>query len=229
MQVKVLTPRLKLSPARPEESSRIYAFYREAQDSGNLPRPEADLKQAAEKGLFFVGRAGGEIVAVAGVFDLALAPYVELGGDFVAPSVRGFGLQELLFKVRIAATVVNQWPSARMLTAIDPANIPSVKNATKAGFISWTNPVSAVLAPCVDCRKRPAALMANRQCCCDFFILPDEGAREQVREFLILIQDGSMIDMPGRAGDSLLVDIESNLLSEPYRLALDDFASGRDW
>jgi hypothetical protein len=225
----MLTPRVKLSPARPEESSRIYAFYQEAQDPGVLPRPEADLEQAAEKGLFFVGRSGGKIVAVAGVFDLGLDPYVELGGTFVAPSVRGFGLQGLLFKLRIAATVVNQGSDARMLTAINPANTPSAKNATKAGFISWTNPASAVLEPCVNCPKRSAALVANRRCCCDFFVLPDNEARKQVREFLILTQDGSMIDMSGRAGESLTVNIESNLLSQPYRLALDDFASGQNW
>lgn len=225
----MLTPRVKLSPARPEESSRIYAFYQQAQDPGVLPRPEADLKQAAEKGLFFIGRAGSEIVAVAGVFDLGLDPYVELGGTFVAPGVRGFGLQGLLFKLRIAATVVNQGPDARMLTAIDPVNTPSAKNATKAGFISWTDPASAVLEPCVNCPKRQAALVANRQCCCDFFVLPDDEARKQVREFLILTQDGSMIDMSGRAGESLTVNIESNLLSKPYRLALNDFVSGQNW
>lgn len=116
-----------------------------------------------------------------------------------------------------------------MLTAIDPKNTRSAQNAKKSGFVSWREPASAVLAPCVECPKRSAALIANRECCCDFFILPDEQARNQVRKFLSLTQAGPTIDMSGREGGSLTAHIQSNLLSEPYRLALDDFASGKQW
>ncbi|HEV2842602.1 MAG TPA: hypothetical protein VGW39_14865 [Chthoniobacterales bacterium] len=228
MSVPVFATHAVIRAALPEESADIYSFYQAKRDRNVLPRPEADLKQSAEKGLFFIATKSSEIVAVAGAFDLEYSPYVELGGTFVESSLRGFGLQRLLFQLRIAATVINQGPEVRLLTAIDPMNKHSVNNALKSGFISWEEPTPVMFESCEGCHKRDLAKLSNRRCCCDVFILPDKSVEAELKEFLARTE-GSLSLRRARDNDILAVTIESRLLKPAYRLALTEFASGKRW
>ena len=79
---------LILRAVKAAESSRVHAAYEKWADGFVLPRPEADYRAAAEKGLFFVVEEGGAIVAATGVFDLIDGSKVETGSTFVAPALR---------------------------------------------------------------------------------------------------------------------------------------------
>jgi hypothetical protein len=216
-------------PARPEESASVFAFYKAKHDPSVLPRPEKDLRDAAAKGLFFIAHALRRPVAVAGVFDLGDIPFVELGGTFVDEPLRGFGLQRLLFRLRIAAVVVNQGPAVQMISAIDRLNTVSTNNALKSGFSAWTDPVPSVFEPCTSCNKRAAAVSANRRCCCDFYVLPFPNARTAVQGLLADTKSSNSIEYRNKAGDVLAVRIESNLLGSPRTTVLADFALGKNW
>ena len=216
-------------PTRPEESASFFAFYKAKHDPSVLPRRETDLRDAAAKGLFFIAHAQRRPVALAGVFDLGDIPYAELGGTLIDEPHRGFGLQRLLFRLRIAAVVVNQGPDVQMISAIDRLNKVSADNALKSGFSAWTDPAPSVFEPCTSCHKRAAAVSANRRCCCDFYLLPSPKARTAVQGLLADTKSSESIECRNKAGDVLAVKIESNLLASPRAAVLADFALGKNW
>jgi hypothetical protein len=218
---------IRITAATPEESSSIYRFYCEQANSNILPRPETELRKSAEDGLFFKGDCSGQLVAVAGVFSLGKIPYAELGGTFVAEDVRGYGLQRLLFQLRIAATVANLGANYQMLTAIDPTNPISRLNALQTGFEPWQKPISEMFDPCLGCSKRGLAQQSFRQCCCDFFILPTNRAQGEVRHLLESTRQTGMVNRRRRGGDETLsVALDQlDLITKGARVDLINFVS----
>ena len=98
----------EIRTAKRSEAERIHDFHQTKNDVNVLPRPLKDLRESAERGLFFVAETNATLIAVSGGFDLGPIPYVELGGTFVDGIMRGFGIQELLLRLRIASVILNQ-------------------------------------------------------------------------------------------------------------------------
>lgn len=215
---------VKITAATPEEASLLYQFYHANADPNILPRPETDLRKSAEEGLFFKGDSGGELVAVAGVFSLGRIPYVELGGTFVAPAVRGYGLQRLLFQLRIAATIVKLNVNYQILTAIDPSNIVSRNNALRSGFEEWQTPIAEMFDSCAGCSKQSLAQNAFRQCCCDVYLLPRIKAQEEIGRLIELTREGVVVTCKKNSGETLSVAVQSDLVTS-FRFDLIDFVS----
>lgn len=216
-------------PAKHKEAEAILRFYKSQNDPYVLPRPLKDLQDSAEKGLFFVVEIESRLVAVSGVFDLGDIPFVELGGTLADKSVRGFGLQTVFFGLRIASVVVHQGLDIRMLTAIDPTNKPSRRNTLDSGFIIWPDPIPELFEPCVACNKRDSAVSVGRQCCCEFYELPQENARSEVKQLLADVNHAHKINrVRPKTGETLTVTVESQLLTA-HRTVLEDFASGKSW
>ena len=94
-----------IETARPADYEQILSFLRAANEEKLLPRPAGDYRRAIDSGLFCVARSAGQLVAVAGAFVLSdVEPIlIEMGSCYVAPAFRGFGLQKLLVRARIAA------------------------------------------------------------------------------------------------------------------------------
>ena len=82
--------------AAPEDCDVVYEFYSINNDLNVLPRPAEDFRRSADNGLFFIGEEGDQTMAVAGAFDLNDTSYMELGGTLIDPSIRGFGLQNIV-------------------------------------------------------------------------------------------------------------------------------------
>lgn len=215
---------VKITTATPEETSLLYQFYQAQADPYILPRPETDLRKSAEEGLFFKGDSGGKLVAVAGVFSVGRIPYVELGGTFVAPAVRGYGLQRLLFQLRIAATIVKLNVNYQIITSIDPSNTVSLKNALRSGFEELLTPVAEMFDSCAGCSKRLSAQSALRKCCCDFYFLPKTKAQEEVGRLIELTRDGGVVTCEKSSGETLSVAVQSDLITS-FRFDLIDFVS----
>lgn len=211
-----------IETAQPSDAGAILAFLRAANDEKLLPRPAADYASAIEAGLFCVARSGRRLVAVAGAFVLSgVAPIlIEMGSCYVAPSFRGFGLQKLLVRARIAAVVALVDPQARILTAITPQNLGSLTSILKAGFEPLTEDARLLIELCAYCAVRPGE-GSGRLCCCDFFHMPRQRQRSEIAA---LLRPGPVT--AARANGELLsvaTDIEA--LRPPRRAALEMFAN----
>ena len=170
---------LKLRAAKHEEAERLLAFYQANRDPFLLPRPFQEFTKSIERGLFFVVVDDEEeIVAASGVFDYGNdRPFVELAETFVAPRVRGFGIQRIFFKLRIASVVLFQGPSVGITTAVDGRNQRSLATALGQGFEGWATPIEEAYASCPACPH----MSTERRCCCDFYVGPS-GQSQRRRE-----------------------------------------------
>jgi hypothetical protein len=165
-------------------------------------------------------------VAASGIFDYSDdTPYVELAETSVAPEVQGYGLQALFIRHRTAKVVVSQGPSVTITTAINPGNDISIRNARKAGFQSW-EPVPEAFLSCPQCPSKPTA-HAGRKCCCDFFYLPIDKAREAVSTAL-QESDSGVLTLT-RNTSELLLTSECYFVTGVFRGMLREFADGGMW
>lgn len=215
-----------LRTATADESEQIFAFYQKANDPNVLPRPAEDIRRSAERGNFYVVEVEGLMQAAAGVFDLSpTSTLVEAGGCFVAPGFRGFGLQTLLLRVRLAAVAVNEGTDSSLISAVKPDNGNSLRNVMEGGFEPWAEPSQEVLEPCVTCPCK-SSLERGRQCCCDFYRIPPDAQRQGVRKLLAT----DAWKATRRNGDKIEVTYICNLLTEPECLmALEEYVGGMTW
>lgn len=222
--------RLVLRPARQDEGRRVVDFYDKHREPFLLPRPDTDFQRAVARGQHFLLERDDDIAAASGVFDYSeQSRFVELSETLVLEDLRGYGLQGVFFRLRIASVVAMQGTSVGITTAIDPGNGASAHNMLKQGFEPWTEVVSEAYASCPTCMHRSRVESEHRRCCCDFFLLPVEAARERVR---ILLDEsaGSEILLRGKSG-GLRLDVSAcRIVSDrDYRAALKDFADGATW
>jgi hypothetical protein len=94
--------------AMPGEERQILGFFERANDPNVLPRPFEDYRRSIELGLFYTVKVDDQLIAAAGVFPLhehKISP-MEMGSCFVAPVARNFGIQKLLIRPRIAASIL---------------------------------------------------------------------------------------------------------------------------
>lgn len=216
-----------LRAAAPNEAAKILAFYQENADENILPRPEEELAKAAERGLFYIVEINERIVAAAGVFELSpIVKYLEAGSCLVLDEVRGFGVQRLLLRTRLAAVAANYGSDTRVISAVKPSNGSSKKNVLASSFVPWNDPIPEVIEPCVTCPSKPSPSMM-RVCCCDFYIIPEMDHRALVGE-LTSLKDWS--ELPKNDGRSLHVRFKCKLLTDPTYLGiLREFAAGKSW
>jgi hypothetical protein len=219
-----------LRAASPDESGRVFKALEKWADPYVLGRPESELRAAAETGLFFVVTDLGDrnILATSAVFSLRDGEYVEVGTTYVDEELRGFRLQELFFRIRIGAIVWSQGTSIKITTAIDPTNDRSLKSTRTCGFRDMIVPIAEQLAPCVDCKKRPAP-ESGRPCCCNFYLLPDDAARNAVRGLLEQVI-GGVATLRNGSGDEIEFDVKAKVATDPdARTALGEFVDGQTW
>jgi GNAT superfamily N-acetyltransferase len=210
-----------IETARPADYEPILGFLRAANDEKLLPRPAGDYRRAIDSGLFCVARSAGLLVAVAGAFVLSdVEPIlIEMGSCYVAPAFRGFGLQKLLVRARIAAVVALIDPDARILAGITPQNLGSRASILKAGFEPLSAHERLLLELCAYCAAKPAET-SGRLCCCDFFHIPRERQRSEIAA---LLRPGAARATRG-SGEVLSVAMEIDALKPPHRAALEAFA-----
>ncbi len=214
-----------IETARRSDAEAVLGLLRGAGDEKLLPRPDEDYRRAIEKGLFCVARSDCKLIAVAGAFVLSdVAPVlVEMGSCYVAPAFRGFGLQKLLVRARIAAVAAVVDRDARILTAITPENLGSRASVLKAGFEPLTEDPRLLTELCAYCAARPGATSA-RLCCCDFFYIPRDRQRAEIAAIL---QKGP-VTVARANGERMTVAMAIAALREPYRAALASFAETRE-
>lgn len=219
-----------LRAATPDESGRLHKALEKWADPYVLGRPESELKTAAETGLFFVvtDLANSEILGTSAVFSVRDGEYVEVGTTYVDERLRGFRLQELFFRIRIASVVWSQGTDVKITTAIDPTNEKSLRSTRTCGFCDMKDLIHEQLSPCVDCSKRPTS-GSGRQCCCNFYVLPDDAARRAVKSLLGQVSNGTT-SLRNSAGDELDIRIKAKVATDPDALtALAEFVAGGTW
>lgn len=214
-----------IETARSSDYEEILGFLRAADDEKLLPRPDDDYRRAIGSGLFCIARSEGRLIAVAGAFVLShVEPIlIEMGSCLVAPSFRGFGLQKLLVRARIAAVISLIDPDARILTAITPQNLGSRASILKAGFEPLTEDARLLMELCAYCATRPGEA-SDRLCCCDFFYIPRSRQRSEISALL----QGGPITVFRANGDSLSVEIDIDALRGSRRAALEAFVDARE-
>lgn len=218
-----------LRPAVGREIEQILRFYKRLNNEYVVLRPLNDLEAAAANGLFFIVKVDDEIRAVAGAFDFGPTALVELDGTLVDEPLRGFGLQRLLFRLRVAAVILNQGTAAQMFIAVDPTNAASRSNAQNCGFDDWTPPDEAVFESCSTCHRRENAAAMGRRCCFDYLGISIEKARQQVGKLLKESGEPPNLTLTNkRTGAQLSLIIRSNVIVE-HRALLEEFVSGASW
>ncbi|HBK56655.1 MAG TPA: hypothetical protein DDZ76_10315 [Xanthomonadales bacterium] len=220
---------LVLRPARAAEGQRVVDFYKRHRDPFLLPRPDTDFERAVARGQHFLVEQDRRIVAASGVFDYSEdSRFVELSETLVLTDLRGFGLQVIFFRLRIASVVAMQGPGIGITTAIDSGNTVSADNMRSQGFVPWAPVAPEAYASCPTCQNRPVGLK-QRLCCCDFFLLPVEAARRCVRTLLDETADGEILRR-GRNGTVRLDVSKCRIVADPdHRAALSDFVNGMTW
>lgn len=122
-----------------------------------------------------------------------------------------------------------QGPGVGITTAIDPGNRPSAANMRNQGFGPWAEVVPEAYESCSSCPNRTSATDQRRRCCCDFFLLPLDAARERVRDLLIESANDGFV-LRGKNGTRQLDASKCKIISdEDYRLALSEFADSKIW
>ena len=214
-----------IETARPSATEAILGFLRGAGNEKLLPRPADDYVRSIERGLFCVARSEGRLIAVAGAFVLSdVEPIlIEMGSCYVASAFRGFGLQKLLVRARIAAAIAFVDPDARILTAISPQNLGSRASVLKAGFEPLTEDARLLTELCAYCAARPGAT-SERLCCCDFFYIPQHRQRDEIAA---LLRKGE-VTVSRANGEHMSVAMKIDALKQPYRAALMSFAGERE-
>ena len=222
MQVASLT----LKAAKHEDSERLLAFYEGHPDQFLLPRPWGEFETAIERGQFFmIVNDEEEILAASGIFDYEEnQPFVELAETYVSMNVRGYGLQSIFFKVRIASVIVYQGPSVWITTAVDNGNDISLQTTIREGFEPWISPIPAAYANCQVCPSKNT----QRACCCDFYLLPVSKARSAVRSLLDETGSG-VLKLKNKKGHSIELTCECTILKGELRKMLGDFVAGYTW
>ena len=208
-----------IETARSSDAEAIFGLLRDAGEEKLLRRPEGDYRRSIEAGLFCIVRSEGALVGIAGAFPLSEGEpaLVEMGSCYVAPPFRGFGLQKLLVRARIAAVVAGVDPNARILTAITPQNLGSRASILKAGFEPLGEHERLLIELCAYCVARPGAA-SDRLCCCDFFHIPRSRQRSEIAA---LLRPGP-VSLARANGDRLSVTMDIDALKQP-RAALAAF------
>ena len=219
-----------LRQAEVEEVDRIHRFLTDAGDPNLLPRPKKDYEQSAADGFFYIVESGQDLIGAAGIFRLADekdAP-LEAGSCFVAQPARGFRLQSLLMRARIAAAVLFESRFVDLFTAVKPENDASRKNVLRSGFELLTAPTALLLEPCVSCSEKPSS-ESTRSCCCDFYVLPMNKKCSEVEELLSLEQADFEATLTNSAGDQLAVRYDAQFVREQaYLEALREFRASNE-
>jgi hypothetical protein len=217
---------LTLRAARPEDAERLHDQYTNWANQFVLPRSTDELR--GTHGLIFLIERGRTILAATGVFFYQEDRYAECGATYVDKELRGYGIQNLFFELRATSVALNLGPETAFTTAISPSNTDSRNNALEVNEFVLTQPFpEQVGVPCESCPKK-AALDASRVCCCDYYVMPPDAMRNAARKLLARYDDGRVVLRRGEA--TLELEVQCRLLADDeQRLAVEEFAEGRDW
>lgn len=212
--------------ATSDDIERLCAFYAAEQPGTHVlsKRPEAIAREIAG-GYLVIGEQAGTIVTAAGATKYLGAQSIELGGCVVTAALRGYGLQKLLLRVRIATVVMYDGTAIRILSVIHPGNTASLKSATAVGFVPVPTP-DEVLALCATCDERPVMGTESAERCCSTTLevkLPD--IRHAVRDLLNATREnGVTLEHGSGSTPALAVNLDVRILRGRDRDALQEFA-----
>ncbi|PNG25156.1 GNAT family N-acetyltransferase [Methylocella silvestris] len=207
------------------DAAEILAFLRASGDDKLLPRPDSDYRSSIEAGIFCLARSEGRLIGVAGAFVLSGSPpvLIEMGSCYVAAEFRGFGLQKLFVRARIAAATALIHQDARILTAITPQNLGSRASVLKAGFEPLTEDSRLLMELCGYCAARPGET-SDRLCCCDFFYIPRGRQLDEIEALL----DAPTVASGRDNGEQLIVSIDIDALKGAPRARLDALVTAEE-
>jgi GNAT superfamily N-acetyltransferase len=117
------------------QAAKFAEFHARRQEGKTRERTPAELTKAAEDSTLIFAFAGGETVAVGGLF-LWGAKYPELGGFRTDKAYEGWGLQALLMRSLIANAHAFGPPDAPPFCAVTtPDNGASIASIRKCGLV----------------------------------------------------------------------------------------------
>jgi GNAT superfamily N-acetyltransferase len=211
-----------LRNAKPDDMTDILSFLENA--AGVLPRPAEDFRRAVETGLFYLVEIEDAIAGVAGLFFLdeqGEGP-LEMGGCYLAPAIRGFGLQKVLARTRIAAAIAFYDEDATVYTAVKPDNAPSLRSITSLGFEPMRHHEPLLEEPCHVCQDKPDTA-GGRRCCSDFYSIGQLQKCEAIKD---LLHSDPLVLRRKVDGVELHLSLAIQLLRvASYRAALQEFIS----
>ena len=139
------------APGRLRADSRLSARRKRGKA---LPRPAGDYRRAIDSGLFCVARsAGRRRLRRRFLLSDGEPILVEMGSCYVAPPFRGFGLQKLLVRARIAAVVAASIPT--------PASSPPSRRKISAPARRSSRPASNPWASMSACSSSSAPIASR--------------------------------------------------------------------
>lgn len=221
-----------ICPTHSRQAARMLEFYSSNPNRFILPRPESEFLQAVKRRWHFLVEKNGRIMAGSGIFDYSDdQPFVEVSETLILPPLQGFRLQGFLFRIRIAAIVVTQGPTVGITTAVDPGNTRSMSSVRRQGFQTWSRPIEEVYSSCPTCPNNLEAIKNRKRCWCDYFILPIDAARANVRQLLEDSRDEKKVRLKNSNGDELVIDFSRCLAiaHAEYREMLQEFVRGAVW
>lgn len=217
---------LVLRCAHPTETDKILGYYELNRSEHVLPRTEAQMREAADRGMLFTLEYRGHMVGVSAVFDLSSGTAgesmtLEVGGTHVMPQFAGYQLQKALFAVRSAWSLYALGPEIDLATVISPANTNSRHNALSYGFVPWLAPTPPFLEECVRCDK---PRLPSARCCSEYFVLPHEVHLRRVADLLRETSGTNLVVRTRRIdqSDSIAIDLRLEFLTGSRREALED-------
>lgn len=205
-----------LRNATPNDVERIVAFLI-SNPSPNIKLRRTEAYEASvANDVFYVLEVDEQLIAVAGVFPIVEdSSDYELGSLYLVESYRGFGIQELMMPLGIAATLI--FDSEAIIYAgvrNGPLAESSRRNIKAAGFEPLVDKDDPLFeSTCPSCDSRPES---GDSCCGTFYVLPRDRYCDHIRKLLL----GGDVVYRRRNGAELRIEIKAQVLANPKRAIL---------
>ncbi|RKR43240.1 hypothetical protein B0G82_0799 [Paraburkholderia sp. BL17N1] len=123
----------------------------------------AQIAKQAAVGIF---DTSGQILAFSGFEVLLEGELAETRSCFVAPPLRGLGIQRLMHYARALMIISACGQNCSVVSATKPTSVFAQRNLELLGFSDWPRPHDAVRTTCRDCVIR----LIGEECCCRFYV-----------------------------------------------------------
>ncbi|WP_027211428.1 hypothetical protein [Burkholderia sp. WSM2232] len=122
--------------------------------------------QVANQSAVGIFDSSGQIHAFSGFEVLLDGELAETRSCFVAPTLRGLGIQRLMHYARALMIISTCGQNCSVVSATKATSSFARRNLELLGFSDWPRPHDAVKATCRDC----AMSVIDEQCCCRFYV-----------------------------------------------------------
>lgn len=211
-----------LRNATPEDVPRIKRFLRRNPSPNVKLRRTAHYESSIANETFYLIEAerwikvfgGYKVIAVAGVFPIGNEEEsdYELGNLYLSKHYRGFGIQNLVMPLGIAATTIFD-RTAKIYAGARHGEgaATSKRNIEGAGFVSLPAGHPLLGKPCQTCEARPNP-GSPETCCGSFYQLPSARQCEHIQRLLAAPE---VITRTRPNGDVLMIEMKAQILRIP--------------